>query len=450
MPSINESKIAKKFGINVREPSKIKDVCVPKDEMPKIQEMWNNYETILKKNRHRRVVDKLRNVTKLGTKKFNKSDGLRIASLVEAFEGTDNFMQGAEKFFRNCEGHSKIEMYADKIEEDYNTLNGKDYLKGYNRNNKEKNKQFDKNRFLVFGDTVSLGKPNNQEQNPCGDNYAEHVKKAYELLYNKLSDAVKEGNKLESGLKKAKEKLKNVWDHDVTDKLQSIQEFFYKIDECDKALDTLAQDVSKHKRENWIKNNFDSLKERINMTLDRAESIKKISSTKYLEAIFYDEGDLANAKNLTTALMGCAKRLNAFGLGIQSGSLTTEKLKKTYRDAVKEYERFSNEQNKLREGEYPVGNKANEVNKILKIYKKLDKAFSKLSSTMDEYNKQQDEFLDKYRAWKKEKNDAKRRKILFILFSIMGVLSAGIIKLLPLVDALGNASTEAPVESMPS
>ncbi len=469
---INDSKLAKKFGIDVRGLETLKrrskkkgtekfNVCVPKDEMAHIQELWKNYEAVLKKNRHRKVVDKLRNVTNLGKNSFNESDGSRIASLVNIFQKTDDYITTAEEFFQGCKENKQIKIYADKINKDYEILNGKGYLKGYVRDDKEANEQFDKNRFMVFsGDGDDLEKPKlvGKKENPYEDNYAMHVKEAYTKLYNAVGAAITNQSGFVKNLKDAKNAVAKAWDRDLDDKLKKIHEYFFKMKECDRALDDLAQDVKKHKSEKWIKDNFDSLKEHINTTLERAESINKLSNTKYLETIFYDKDQLAAAKNITTALTGCTRRLDNFGSGIQSGSLKTEDLKKTYRDAVKEFKRFSEgQQVTIGETSTSTTDSSNAknpmtqyVNNIVKVYKKLDKAFSKLSSAMVEYNREQDKFLVNYYNWKREKKSAKRRTILFVLFGVIGALSAGIIKLLPLVDALGNASTEAPVEPMHS
>ncbi len=462
MPGTNDSKLAKKFGIDVRGLETLKrrskkkgtekfNVCVPKDEMAHIQELWKNYEAVLKKNRHRKVVDKLRNVTNLGKKSFNESDGSRIASLVDIFRKTDNYITTAEKFFRDCKGHKQIKIYADKIKKDYDTLDKKGYLADYNQNDEKTNEQFDKNRFMVFsGNNLEKPKLVGKEENLYENNYASHVTSAYVTLYDEIDKILTQENNFAKYLKNAKNAVKDTWDRSIEKKLKQIHECVSKMKECDRALDDISQHIKENKSEEWAKEKISSLKEHIRRTLINVESIDKLSNTKYLEAIFYDKNQLAAAKNITTALTECTKNLDNFGFGIQSGLYKPKDLKKTYRDAVEAFERLSKTNMVAAKESTGAENSMDKrVEKVLEVYESLSNNLRKLFREMEGYDKKQNEFLDTYRKWKKEKKDAKRRAILYTLFSVLGILSAGAVKLSPLAEAFAD-SVDAPIDPMPS
>ena len=504
MPDINSSRLAKQFGVTIRGLETLTkmskkgttklNVCVPGDEMEKIRNLWKHYESVVKEHRHRKVVDKLRNITHLGQKGFQKNEKKRLSKLLEAFQETDDYMHEAEEFFKNCKGHNEIKKYVKQIDEDYKTLfEKKGYLRGLQDTSQKQvvasyarttdpsqlvqaNNHLDRNRFMVWGHTAAGQVPalpnpvgNGPQTNPYEHDYAGHVSSAYIRLYTLVNNFCQNAGAFLNFLETTKNDVTR-WDTQIDYKVDKIREYCTKFRECANAVKSLAPKVAKCD-DGKVQGDYERLCTGLDFWGEKFDNIDRRGTMNYIEAIFYNAvfAEHTEIMSMTQYIIGCAANLDRFAGGITSGSMTPEKLRETFRAAVKDYERLNailtaHTQNpgtanatvtfavedisgltQRKQAKYQEEQRV----QLQAKYDDLCKDFDKLGKAFMNFEKTRSEFLGTYYAWEKEKKEAKRRAILFAVFAGFAVLSQGLAVFNPLLEG-AIMRMPAPVEPLPS
>lgn len=489
MPDINSSKFAKQFGITIRgletlervtkKKKKAINVCVPGDEMAHIRELWKNYEKVVEKNRHRKVVNKIRNLTHLGTDKFNKQESKRLNKLIEVFKKTDDYMHEAKDFFKNCRKHKEIEKYVKQIDEDYKTLfDKKGYLKGggvpgvvsYQRstaaNTVQANAHLKIKHFMVWSNTAPGAVPAQRDKttltnNPHHDDYATHVKGAYEHMYRLVDNFCASAKPLITFLETTRQQMGR-WDTEIGKKVGMVREYCKKFRDCADAVESLEPTVASCD-DGGVKARYKALRENLVFWGEKFNDIDRRSTMTYMEALFNNATlpEYTAIMDMTKHIINCASELDRFAGGITSGSMPASELRNTFENAVSNYQKLTAilTQHTQQAGAVvsfslnagAMNDPQNEKQRKLleQKHNELANAFNKLGAAFMKFEKEEGKFMSKYCEWKKEKKEFKRRIILWSVFGLFGLLTTGLQVFNPLLEG-AIMRMPAPVDPLPT
>lgn len=501
MPDINSSKFAQQFNVTIRGLETLvrmskKDipklnVCVPDDEMAHIRTLWKDYEKVLKENRHRKVVNKLRNLTNLGTDKFKKQETKRLGKLLEVFQKTDDYMHEAKDFFINCRQHKEIEKYVKQIDEDYKTLfDKKGYLQGkvvngsphvimeavgnYVRHvgdaNDQTNAHLDRNRFMV------LGKPTAQDPLPApvvvGHNgnefemdYAFHVSYAYTRLYTLVNNFCQSADNFVTFLEQTKDRVDG-WRTAIDDEVDEIRDYYKKFRECVVAVESLKAEVDSCD-DAKVQGNYKQLCENLRFWTNKFDRIDKKSTTTYIESVFYNAipAEHTQIMNMTGYILDCAAELDSFAKGITSGDVSATGLRNYLGNAVKNYRRMTailtshtqHPQHPPQVATVSFRTLLGATPQFLEAQRKtINDKYAELQDNLDElgeafrkFGKEQTNFINLYSEWKTEQIATRRRTALFAVFAVFGLLTTGLQVFNPLIEG-AIMRMPAPVAPLPT
>lgn len=472
---INSSKLAKTYGLNVGalerltrmgKKKKIKlNVCVPKDTMEEIRNLWKNYQKVMKERRHAGILDKLKRVTTKKDDDYTPSakEKVRLNELLKVFRQTDDYITEAAEFFEGCRGGKEIKKYAEQIAKDYKTLHDKGYLPDYKRAEEGKpsnleNKHLNKDNFKFY-DTPPADPPNNKIPTTkwlvrSWFGYANYATSAYSNFYDTLNDFCQ--NRAQTLLQTLEASKNDVdtWSHDLDDVVDEIRERYSEIKECGNAIDALAP-LAEKSNDGKVKSLFKILKYNFDIILYNYNEIKNISTGEYLKAVFYNNVNKSDMAQITDHLTGCAKRLDNFGSFITSGTKNLEQIKNTFSRAIDDYNKLQDELAKdggdllkLMGDE----RKAEEYKQlqhqfIHETYLRLFNASLDLRKGIGAYLKDQSEFMGEYIKWKTERREERIRNITFFGMGALGILNTAIMALNPLLEAFLTAYS-APVSPL--
>lgn len=471
---INSSKLAKTYGLNVGalerltrmgKKKKIKlNVCVPKDTMEEIRNLWKNYQKVMKERRHAGILDKLKRVT---TKKDDYTpsakEAVRLNKLLTVFRQTDNYITEAAEFFDGCRGGKEIKKYANQIAKDYKTLHDKGYLPGYKRTEKPTdanpdNKHLNKDNFKFYitpqADPRHNNIPTMEWFMPSWFGYADYATSAYSNFYDTLNDFCQNrADALLHGLENALAKLE-IYIGDLDEEVQTIRKAYSEVVDCGRAIDELAT-LAKKSNDGKLKSMFENLKYNFDIIRDNYTVVNNISNREYFKVIWDNNVHLPHLSNITQELTGCARRLDEFGSWVMSGKYTKEDLKDKFSRAISDYNKMQDE---LAKGGGLFELKSNNVIKqnsylqrqmrvIHRKYDELSRASLDLRKGIGEYREKQSEFMGEYIKWKTERREERIRNITFFGMGALGILNTAIMALNPLLEAFLTAYS-APVSPL--
>jgi len=485
MPDINSSKFAKQFGITIRglevldrvtkKGQQALNVCVPSDEMAHIRKLWKKYEGVVEKNRHRKVVNKLRNLTHLGTDKFNTQETARLNALIDVFKETDDYMHEAKDFFKNCRKHKEIEKYVKQIDEDYKTLfDKKGYLKGdttlnvapYQRS-AATNARLKIKHFMVWSNTVPGAVPVRRDKtiltnNPHHNDYAAHVKGAYEHMYGLVDNFCTNAKPLIAFLKTTRQNMSR-WDTEIEKKVDMVRKYCKKFRECADAVESLEPKVATCD-DGGVQAQYKALREDLVFWGEKFNDIDRRSTMTYMEALFNNATlpEYTAIMDMTKHIINCASELDRFAGGITSGSMPAGELRDTFENAVTNYRELTAilTQHTQQAGAVvsftlnaagAMTDQQNEKQRKLleQKYKELATDFDRLGAAFMKFEKEEGKFMGKYCEWKKEKKEFKRRIILWSVFGALGLLTTGLQAFNPLIEG-AIMRMPAPVNPLPT
>ena len=198
----------------VTKPKYLEAPHVPKDALDKAKKRFEKYQSVLKKNKHASIGNKIKMKWQKGNFDTdaggaNPKEVARRKELKLAILDTKVYLTDAATYFEGCTGNEILKKYSEQVDKDLEDLVSKGYLvraeatavennannyendraKGQqDRSARNVSRRFPKEKYNVIGDDKNLIPAARQIQIADEDNYLTRVKNVYKIAHDWFHD----------------------------------------------------------------------------------------------------------------------------------------------------------------------------------------------------------------------------------------------------------------------